>query len=124
MWENLSTPTQVVLRQATLSITELSLNPMDGAILDQMMELIDPRQHKIDLTRAPLMQFVIAQDVDCRWILVELIHHIIDDNSTMSIMMNEIQAFMEVPEQTLPAPVPYRNLIAQVRSGPGVEVHE
>ncbi|KAF9345146.1 hypothetical protein BGX26_003467, partial [Mortierella sp. AD094] len=124
MWENLSAPAQVVLRHATLSITELSLNPMDGAILDQMMKLTDPRHHRIDLTRAPLMQFVIAQDVDCRWIMVKLIHHIIDDNSTMTLMTNEIQTFMEVPEQTLPEPVPYRNLIAQVRSGPSIEVHE
>ncbi|KAF9434449.1 hypothetical protein BGZ76_008002 [Entomortierella beljakovae] len=124
MWESLSAPAQVVLRHARLSITELSLDPMNGSILDQLVKLTDPRQHRIDLTKAPLIQFVIAQDVDDRWILVELIHHIIDDNSTMALMMNEIQTFMKFPGQIMPEPVPYRNLIAQVRSGSNTEALE
>ncbi|KAF9992046.1 hypothetical protein BGZ79_003596, partial [Entomortierella chlamydospora] len=124
LWEGLSTPAQVVLRRAALYTTELSLNPADGPIADQVLRLTDPREHQIDLTQAPLMRFVIAQDIDGSWAVVYLTHHIIGDNSTVAIMMNEIQMFMEDQAQTLFAPVPFRNLIAQVRSGPSAQVHE
>ncbi|KAF9342617.1 hypothetical protein BGX26_007181, partial [Mortierella sp. AD094] len=124
VWENLSTPTQVVLRHAEMSITELSLDVKNGPIVDQMMKLTDPREHRIDLTQAPLIRFITAQDVSGSWIAIQLLHHIISDNSTMQTMTNEIYAFMNNQVQTLLEPQPFRNLISHVRSGPGVEVHE
>ncbi|KAF9349886.1 hypothetical protein BGX26_011891, partial [Mortierella sp. AD094] len=57
VWEKLSTPAQVVLRHAKLSITELTLDPADGNIIDQLTKLTDPREHRIDLTKAPLIRF-------------------------------------------------------------------
>ncbi|KAF9367587.1 hypothetical protein BGX21_007247, partial [Mortierella sp. AD011] len=83
MWENLSIPTQVVLRHAALSITELSLDPMNGSIMDQLVKLTDPREHRIDISQAPLIRYAIAQDIDGRWIVVQLLHHIIGDHSTL-----------------------------------------
>ncbi|KAF9356137.1 hypothetical protein BGX26_005687, partial [Mortierella sp. AD094] len=124
IWENLTMPAQVVLRQAEMSITELSLDVENGPIIDQMMKLTDPREHRIDLTQAPLIRFIIAQDVTGNWIAVQLLHHIIDDNSSTKVMINEIYAFMNNQEQTLLEPLPFRNLISHVRSGPGVEIHE
>ncbi|KAF9085584.1 hypothetical protein BGX27_003414, partial [Mortierella sp. AM989] len=124
MWENLSTPAQVVLRHATLSVTELSLSLVDGPIEEQLMRLTDPQEHRIDLTQAPLVRFITAQDSDGRWIVVELMHHIIGDNTTAALMMSEIQVLLKDQGQTLPEPKPFRNLISQVKSGPGVEVHE
>ncbi|KAF9342603.1 hypothetical protein BGX26_007206, partial [Mortierella sp. AD094] len=124
MWENLTTPAQVVLCQAKLSITELSLDPKDEAIGDQLMKIADPRQHRIDLTKAPLIRFMIAQDSDGSWSVVQLLHHIIGDNSTMAVMMSEIQALLNNQAQSLQEPQPFRNMIAQARSGPTIEVHE
>ncbi|KAF9373998.1 hypothetical protein BGX21_004267, partial [Mortierella sp. AD011] len=124
MWENLTTTAQVVLRQASLSISELSLDSANGPISEQMMKLADPREHRIDLTKAPLTRFMIAQGNNDKWIAVQLFHHIIGDNSTMQVMMNEIQAFMSGQAHTLPEPQPFRNLISHVRSGPSDEVHE
>ncbi|KAF9397431.1 hypothetical protein BGZ76_008406, partial [Entomortierella beljakovae] len=83
-----------------------------------------PREHSIDLTHGPLIQFTIAQDVDGRWIVVMLKHHIIGDHSTVDVMRDEIKIFTENQDQILPNPQPFRNLIAQVRSGPGSEIHE
>ncbi|KAF9081874.1 hypothetical protein BGX27_004743, partial [Mortierella sp. AM989] len=123
MWENLSTPAQIVLRHATLSITEISLDPEDGPIADQLTKLTDPRVHRIDLTRAPLISFTFAQDSDGSWIVVELMHHSIDDNSSLKTMTTEIYGFMNHQTQALPEPQAYRNLIATTRSGPGVEAH-
>ncbi|KAF9343358.1 hypothetical protein BGX26_005861, partial [Mortierella sp. AD094] len=124
MWENLTTPAQVVLRQVALSTTELSLDSVNGSISGQMMKLTDPREHRVDLTKAPLTRFMIAQDIDDKWIVVVLFHHIIGDSSTMQVMMNEIQAFMSDQAHTLLEPQPFRNLISHIRSGPSVEVHE
>ncbi|KAF9342213.1 hypothetical protein BGX26_008055, partial [Mortierella sp. AD094] len=124
MWENLTTPAQVVLRQATLSITKLSLDPTGGTTADQMVKLTNPREHRISLSQPPLIRFVIAQDIDGSWNVVRLMHHIICDNSTMGVMMNEIHVFINNKVHTLLEPQPFRNLIAQVRSGPSVEVHE
>ncbi|KAF9176309.1 hypothetical protein BGZ49_006413, partial [Haplosporangium sp. Z 27] len=124
MWENLSSPAQVVLRQAKLSVTELSFDPSAGSIMDQITKHTDPREHRIDLTQGPLLRFVITQDIDGRWIVVELMHHIIGDHSTLELMGIEIQCIMQGQIQELSEPQPYRNLIFQVRSGPGNEIHE
>ncbi|KAF9155662.1 hypothetical protein BGX20_004400, partial [Mortierella sp. AD010] len=124
MWRNLSTPVQVVLRNSTLSVTELVLDPVDGNIIDQLTTLTDPREHRIDLSQAPLFRFVVSEEIDGSWIAVGLMHHIIGDHSTLDLMVTEIQAFMEDNDQTLATPQPYRNLIAQVRSGLGVKAHE
>ncbi|KAF9338819.1 hypothetical protein BGX26_009566, partial [Mortierella sp. AD094] len=95
-----------------------------GSIVDQITEITDPRERRIDLTQAPLIQFIIAQDVDDSWIAVELSHHIMRDHSTLELMLNEISAFYNGNEQTLLPAKPFRNLIAHVRSGPNLEVHE
>ncbi|KAF9081106.1 hypothetical protein BGX27_005073, partial [Mortierella sp. AM989] len=124
MWQNLSTPAQVVLRHAALSITELKLDPSVEPIRDQLARITDPSEHRLDLTQAPLIRFIISQNVDESWAVVELMHHIIGDNSTMAVMGNEIQAFLKDQAYTLLEPQPFRNLIAQIRSGPGIEFHK
>ncbi|KAG0045301.1 hypothetical protein BGZ83_009471 [Gryganskiella cystojenkinii] len=124
VWENLSTSAQVVWRDAPLSITELELDPADGPISDQLKHKFGPLHHRMDLTKAPLLRFVIAQDSDDRWILVELYHHLIGDHTTFDIIDTEVQAFSEGRGDTLPPAYPYRNLIAQVRLGTSDEAHE
>ncbi|KAF9169237.1 hypothetical protein BGX20_010618, partial [Mortierella sp. AD010] len=124
MWENLTTPAQVVLRHAVMSITELALYPTNGPIVEQMAKLTNPREYRIDLMKAPLIRFMISKGDDDKWIAVQLFHHIIGDNSTMQVMMDEIQGFMSDQAHTLPEPQPFRNLISHIRSGPSVEVHE
>ncbi|KAF8944472.1 hypothetical protein BGZ46_006252, partial [Entomortierella lignicola] len=77
VWENISTPAQVVWRKAPLSVTELQLDPADGPIAQQLKSRFDPLYHRIDLTQAPLLRFVTAQESDGRWILIQLQHHLI-----------------------------------------------
>ncbi|KAF9348047.1 hypothetical protein BGX26_000500 [Mortierella sp. AD094] len=124
VWEDISTPAQVVLRHAALPITELSLDPMNGSIVEQLKHLTDPREHRINLSQAPITRFVIAQDIDGRWIAVQLSHHMVGDHSTLEVMGAEIQTIMNDQEHMLLKPQPFRNLIAQVKSGPCAEVHE
>ncbi|KAF9399480.1 hypothetical protein BGZ76_007911, partial [Entomortierella beljakovae] len=100
------------------------LDPTEESIDDQISKLTDPREHKIDLTLGPLIRFTIARDTDRRWIVVMLMHHTIGDHSTLDVMNAEIKLFMANQDHILADSQPFRNLIAQVRSGPGSEIHK
>ncbi|MGV8002878.1 non-ribosomal peptide synthase/polyketide synthase [Photorhabdus temperata subsp. temperata] len=123
IWQGLSVPAQVVWRHATLSVTELTLDPVDGPISDQLTRRFDPRQHRIDLGQAPLLRFVIAPEEGGRWILLEQQHHLIGDHTTLEVMNSEVQAHLTGQKDSLPAPVPFRNLVAQARLGVSQEEH-
>ncbi|CAO3572922.1 unnamed protein product [Mortierella alpina] len=123
-WEDLSTPAQVVLRSATLSTTELTLDPADGSAIEQLKQRLDPRYNRLDLTQAPLLHYTIAQDFDGRWILGEWLHHLLGDHSTLEHIELEIRAIQEGRGAELLAPHPYRNLIAQTRLGVSQDAHE
>ncbi|TDB42120.1 amino acid adenylation domain-containing protein, partial [Photorhabdus luminescens] len=123
IWQGLSVPVQVVWRQATLSVTELTLDPTDGLVCDQLMKRFDPRHHRLDLNEAPLLRFMVAQETDGRWILLQLQHHLIGDHTSLEVMNREVQAYLVGQENRLPAPVPFRNLVAQVRLGMSQEEH-
>ncbi|WP_340618805.1 amino acid adenylation domain-containing protein, partial [Xenorhabdus entomophaga] len=123
IWEGLSAPAQVVCRQVPLFITELTLNPADGSISDQLTQRFDPCQHRIDLSQAPLLRFVIAQDTDGRWVLLQLLHHLIGDHTTLEVMNSEVQAYLTGRGDSLSAPVPFRTLVAQSQLGISQEEH-
>ncbi|CAO3566634.1 unnamed protein product [Mortierella alpina] len=124
MWEHLSTPAQVVMRQASLSVTEHSLDPLNGPIVDQLEQIYNPQTYRIDLREAPLTRFAYAQDVDGRWVLIHLLHHLIGDHSTLDVLHEEMDAILDGRTEDLPAPQSIRNLIGQIRLGTSVEDHE
>ncbi|KAF9981460.1 hypothetical protein BGZ79_006111, partial [Entomortierella chlamydospora] len=107
-----------------MSITELSLDPSNVPIRTQLDNLIDHRDHCIDLTQAPLTRFFVTKDTDNRWMAVQLMHHIIGDHSTLDVMMYEIQVMLNGRSSSLMVPQPFRNLVFQARSGLGVEAHQ
>ncbi|TDB40839.1 condensation domain-containing protein, partial [Photorhabdus luminescens] len=57
------------------------------------------------------------QETDGRWILLQLQHHLIGDHTTLDIMHREVQVYLAGQGNRLPAPVPFRNLVAQARLG-------
>ncbi|WP_338861871.1 amino acid adenylation domain-containing protein (plasmid) [Mycetohabitans rhizoxinica] len=124
IWKGLSTPAQVVWRDAPLLTTELTLDPADGPIAEQLVQRFDSRHTRLDLTQAPLLRFAIAQNTDGRWLLVRLLHHLIGDRSTAEMMHAEVQAFIAGQGWTLPAAQPFRNLVAQARLGVSQAEHE
>ncbi|MCG1042710.1 amino acid adenylation domain-containing protein, partial [Mycetohabitans sp. B8] len=117
VWEGVSTPAQVVWRHAPLSVTELVLEATDGPIDEQLARRFDPRHVRLDLTQAPLLRCAIAQDTDGRWLLVQLLHHLVSDHSALDVLYTEVQAFIEGRGETLPAAQPFRHLVAQARLG-------
>ncbi|WP_323858356.1 non-ribosomal peptide synthetase [Xenorhabdus doucetiae] len=122
-WQGLSVPAQVVLRKAALSITNLKLDPEKGPISEQLSQRFDPHHYRLNLSEAPLLQFMIAPEVDGCWHLLELHHHLIGDHITLEAIHHEICAYLAEQEKTLPVSVPFRHLVAQAQMGVGQEAH-
>ena len=104
VWEGLRAPAQVVLRQVKLEVTEVQLQAHEGA--QELAQRFDPRHYRLDLTQAPLLRLVIAQEPSSivrpsrtmedkstdRWLVVLLLHHLVGDHSTLQLMHSEVLA--------------------------------
>ena len=124
-WEGLSRPAQVVCRAALLPVLDVELDPQDGAIDAQLIDRFGPRQRRVDLTRSPLLSYVVAQDsTDGRWVALQLFHHLIGDHSTFTLLREEVFALCAGQESPLKPAEPYRNLVAQARLGRSQQEHE
>ncbi|HXR44683.1 MAG TPA: amino acid adenylation domain-containing protein, partial [Pseudolysinimonas sp.] len=125
VWEGQSAPAQVVWRQARLSVTEVELPAAGAAGREELARRFDPRRHRMDLTAAPLLRFVIAREPGSeRWQVLQLQHHLIGDHSAMEILHGEVEAILCGRGHELAAPQPFRNLVAQARLGLGAAEHE
>ncbi|RQP21147.1 AMP-binding protein, partial [Piscinibacter terrae] len=121
LWEDLPEPVQVVWRRAELMVEEVTIE--EGDVATQLRERFDPKQHRLALDRAPMMQVVVAQDkARGRWVMLLLMHHLAVDHTTLEVVRQEIEATMQ--GRALPAPQPYRNFVAQAKLGVTREDHE
>ncbi|WEN15095.1 non-ribosomal peptide synthase/polyketide synthase [Rhodanobacter sp. AS-Z3] len=125
VWEGLTHAAQVVLRHAPLSVERIDLDPAHGPVSEQLQRRYDPRHHRIDLGEPPLLRFVVARDEpNDRWLLVQLLHHLIGDHSTMEVMLGEVSSFLDEAEPVLAPPQPFRHMVAQAQLGLTEEEHE
>ncbi|HEV2646130.1 MAG TPA: condensation domain-containing protein, partial [Acidobacteriaceae bacterium] len=125
LWEGLPDPVQVVWRQATLYVEEIELDPAAGDAAEQLYARFDPRHFRIDVRQAPLLRLYIAYDREKdRWLIMQLLHHLAGDHSTLEVMQAEVQAELLGQQASLSAPLPFRNLVAQARLGVSKEEHE
>jgi amino acid adenylation domain-containing protein len=123
LWEGLSEPVQVVWRRAPLPMEEVILNGDHAA--DALLSHMDPRRHRMDVQKAPLMRAYIAEDrKEGRWLLGLLNHHLIDDNTTLQFIVKEVQAHLLGERHRLSEPLPYRNFVAQALLGVSRKEHE
>ncbi|HEY2362259.1 MAG TPA: amino acid adenylation domain-containing protein, partial [Candidatus Angelobacter sp.] len=117
MWEGLPEPVQVVWRKAAVPVEEVELDPGAGDAAQQLYAQFNPRQYQMDLGQAPLMRIYIAYDrAQERWLLMHLQHHITMDHATRQMMQDEIEAHLLGKADALPAPMPFRNFVAEARS--------
>jgi len=124
VWKGISMPAQVVWRHASLPFDELTLDQTDGPIPNQLEKRFHPNHYRIDLDQAPLVRLVAAQNIDGRWLLVQLVHHLIGDHAAAEMMNLEIEKILHGQEHTLLTPQPFRSLVAQMRSGANHNDHE
>ncbi|HVH12808.1 MAG TPA: amino acid adenylation domain-containing protein, partial [Longimicrobium sp.] len=74
---------------------------------------------------APLMRAHVAPDpVRDRWLLLLLRHHLISDHATLEVLQSEIEAHLSGRADALPAPLPFRDFVAQARNGVSPEEHQ
>ncbi|PHM65752.1 Amino acid adenylation [Xenorhabdus stockiae] len=122
-WDNLPEPVQVVYRHAPLPVTELELSAGTDAA-QQLRDATDPRQIRMDITKAPLLSACIAKDPHTEhWHLALLYHHLVCDHLSLEMIFNEVQILQLGQNESLPPSLPYRNFIAQIRAVP-VEKHQ
>src|SRR5687768_12654760 len=123
-WEGLREPVQVVWRHAPLPVEEVELDAGAGAV-EELWGRYDPRQYRMDPRRAPLLRACIAEDrARGRWLLLMLTHHLTGDHESLEVLREEISAHLRGLESELPAPLPFRNYVAQARLGVSREEHE
>ncbi|HET7460394.1 MAG TPA: amino acid adenylation domain-containing protein [Longimicrobium sp.] len=122
-WEGLREPVQVVWRHAPLPVEEVALDAEDAA--GELWRRFEPRRYRMELGRAPLRRACIAEDrARGRWLLLLLTHHLTSDHESLEVQREEISAHLRGREAELPAPLPFRNYVAQARLGVSREEHE
>ncbi|NCE88295.1 non-ribosomal peptide synthase/polyketide synthase [Pseudomonas sp. Q1] len=125
VWERLDEPVQVVWREAQLGMDEIHLDPAAGDIATQLTECLNPRHHRLDIRQAPMMRIGYSEDApNQRWVAVLLLHHLVDDATSLRMLISEIEAHTRGEEALLPPSVPYRHYVAQARQGVSREEHE
>ncbi|MDB6015101.1 MAG: amino acid adenylation protein, partial [Gammaproteobacteria bacterium] len=113
LWEHLPRPVQVVYRTVTLPVEEIALD-RDRDAREQLRERMREEGQKLDLRRAPLLRLEISPDPqDGLWYALLRTHHLVTDNESLNILLSEVVAHLEGRQRELPAPVPYRNHVAQ-----------
>jgi amino acid adenylation domain-containing protein/thioester reductase-like protein len=112
-WDDLPQAVQVVWRHVTLPVKEMTLNP-DSDPLVELRKAMTPQRQRIDLRTAPMMQLEVAKDPSSPRLYVLLkLHHLVCDHESLDIMLTEVMAHIEGVGESLPAPAPYRNHVAQ-----------
>ncbi|WP_017735411.1 non-ribosomal peptide synthetase [Pseudomonas sp. CBZ-4] len=125
VWEGLDSPVQVVWRDAQLSVQAVALDPADGDVIAQLHARFDARHYRLDLTQAPLLRMVYAEDpANGRVAAILLFHHLALDHTAMEVVGEEMQAFLCKQAHGLPAAAPFRNYVAQARLGVSEAEHE
>ncbi|MFI9366841.1 amino acid adenylation domain-containing protein [Kitasatospora sp. NPDC053057] len=121
VWEGLREPVQVVLRHAPLSVTEVALDPRGT---DAVAELVALGGHSMDLADPPLITLHVAAAPGGRWLALVRAHHMVRDHTALVVLLTEVQAFLTGRSAELPAPLPFRDFVAQARGGVAREEHE
>ncbi|WP_050491844.1 non-ribosomal peptide synthetase [Pseudomonas putida] len=121
-WEYLDAPVQVVWREAALVREAVPL--AGSSALAGLCERFDPRHYRLDLRQAPLMQLMHAQGEGDEWVALLMFHHVIMDHTALDIVRREIQAHLAGTSAQLPAPMPFRNVLAAARQALDEQAHE
>ncbi|MFF4218479.1 amino acid adenylation domain-containing protein [Streptomyces nondiastaticus] len=124
-WEGLREPVQVVARHAELPVEEVELDP-DTPADAAAGRLLAGCSPSMDIGRAPLLRaYVAAEPGDgTHWLMVLQNHHLIQDHTTIDVLLEEVCALLLGHEDRLPEPVPFREFVAQARLGVSREEHE
>jgi amino acid adenylation domain-containing protein len=134
VWEGLPEPLQVVLRTALIPVT--TLQPDAGfadAVADAVADagagvtqwLLGACEASMDIGVAPLLRVnVVADPCGGRVFALLQVHHLIEDHTSLDVVLGEIRAILAGQQDQLRAPLPFRNFVAQARLGISSQDHE
>jgi amino acid adenylation domain-containing protein len=122
VWEGLPAPVQVVWRQATVPVTEVTV---EGQGREAARELIAVAGSWLDLSHAPLLRLHLAAEPGTgRWLALLQIHHVVRDHMAMDVVLEEVATILRGEAALLPEPLPFRDFVAQARLGTPPREHE
>ena len=115
VWEQLTEPVQVVLREGELDVSYVELKGQGGTD-EAQQEIMQYRAGAISLQNAPLMKLTVGKAAGQQdyYVLVEH-HHLITDHIGLDILVEELIASVDGVIEYLGQPTPYRNLVAYAR---------
>src|SRR5262249_29821751 len=123
VWQDLPEPVQVVLRHAPIPVEHIETDPASTASTAEQLLALSPA--RMDIGSAPLIRVFTAREPGTgTWHALLQVHHLIIDHATLEILLEEIRAVLAGQEHTLPAPLPFRDFVAQTRLGTSREEHE
>jgi len=113
LWDQLPQPVQVVYRRVALPVEQLALDG-DHDPIEQLKEKMMPGRQRLELRVAPLIRLQVAPDAaGIKWYVLLQTHHLVCDNQSLEIMLEEVLAHLDGRAQRLPEPVAYRNHVGQ-----------
>ncbi|WP_153785031.1 non-ribosomal peptide synthetase, partial [Pseudomonas sp. EMN2] len=118
LWQGLAQPLQVVWRTAELVVGEIDDLVDEPGVerIEQLHARFDARHYRLDLAQAPLTRLYYSPDPGNQQVVaILLFHHLTLDHTAMDVVAREMRALLFGQADTLPAPVPYRNYVAQAR---------
>jgi amino acid adenylation domain-containing protein len=109
-WEGLPEPVQVLWRSARLPVIRRSATDMEP--------LWELGRDRLDVTQAPMMRVQVAPAPGGgRWLMLLQCHHLILDHNSLEQLMAELRAHVAGHAELLLPSAPFRDFVAQVRSG-------
>ena len=127
-WEGLPEPVQVVWRHADLPVTEVTL---------EMRGRAGTRRGSCWRRRARGWTWGGRRCWTCtwrrrawpgsgsgRWLALVRVHHLVLDHTALEVVLGEVRALLRGEGDRLPAPLPFRDFVAQARLGVSREEHQ
>jgi len=101
-------PVQVILPSLILKLPVIDLRSISENEREvQVKQLIKKEtEQPFDLTQAPLIRFSLLQLTENEYILISVIHHIVNDGWSSGVFFKEIEALYEAFNNNQPSPLP------------------
>ncbi|WP_158296359.1 non-ribosomal peptide synthetase [Pseudomonas viciae] len=114
--EGLQEAVQVVWREARLGVKDISADLAEGDVMAQLQARFDPRHYRLDVSQAPLLLLVVAEDpANQRWVAMLLFHHMALDHAALMVVQSEMQAWLMGQTGQLQPAIPYRHYVVRTR---------
>ena len=124
LWDNISQAVQVVCRYVKLEVEEFERDSREGQTdLEQMKAYLEKATLHINLQHAPMARLIVSRKKDEKgYYALLLIHHIVDDVTSLKIISHEVAQMLTGNDYRLSTPIQYREFIAHLQRNTSEEI--